>query len=139
MENLATDKRQGMIEMYSDFYKHTYGVRPRFNYKMFSLEQLEEDFENFSKVCDANAKAEAEAENKAVVVFENRVQSLIDMGANDRKTALRWLVESYDKNDFYDVDFFIHNLGLGYSNDQYPQDLKKELLPIINEMFGGSN
>ena len=48
--------RNDMIQIYSDFHKNAYGVRPRFNYHEFSLERLQADFKNFGEICDLYIK-----------------------------------------------------------------------------------
>ena len=125
-------KRQEMILIYSDFYKEAYGFRPRhINYHEFTLAELQADFDRFSKVCKENARIEKEANGRAIAEFEQKVQTLINMGANDRKTALRWIVESYEAHDlYYGADWLVsYELGIGYN--EYADDLKAEFQPII--------
>ena len=128
----SENKRQEMILIYSDFYKDAYGVRPRgINYHEFTLEELEADFNSFSKVCKENARIEKEANERAIADFEAKVQTLINMGANDRKTALRWIVESYEAHDlYYGADWLVsYELGIGYN--KYADELKVEFQPLI--------
>jgi len=127
-------ERESMIQIYSDFYKDAYGFRPRgVNYHEFTLAELKADFDSFREVCDENERAEKEANERASVAFESRIQSVIDMGAGDRETALRWIMDSYEEHDFdYGTEGIIWDLGTGFSTE-YSIALSKELLPIIQE------
>ena len=127
----TTTRRGQLIQIYSDFYKSAYGFRPRgINYHEFTLEELEADFEVFDRVCAENRREEEEMRSRAIAEFEARVQSIIDMGANDRKTALRWIVESYEEHDlWYGAEGIVWNLGIGFCD--YGRELEAELKPII--------
>ena len=125
-------ERESLIQIYSDFYKDAYGFRPRgINYHEFTLDELKEDFARFREVCDENNKLEAEANERAKQEFEARVQSIIEMGAGDRQTAMRWIVDSFEETDFYyDINSVaMYELGLGWTD--YARQVAKELEPHI--------
>ena len=125
-------ERESMIQIYSDFHKDAYGFRPRgVNYHEFTLEELKEDFARFGAISEENRKQEEAANERASVAFEARVQQVIDMGAGDRETALRWIMDSFEEHDFdYGTEGIIWELGTGFSTE-YSIALSKELLPII--------
>ena len=128
-------ERDSLIQIYSDFHKDAYGFRPRMlNYHEFTLEELKEDFARFREVCDENNKLEEEANERASAEFEARVQSIIDMGAGDRETALRWILDSYEEDDFWCgvEEFAIYTLHLGYTD--YARSVAAELLPLVQSM-----
>ncbi|MBW3019987.1 hypothetical protein KY334_01715, partial [Candidatus Woesearchaeota archaeon] len=54
--NNDQEHRESLIQMYSDFHKEAYGYRPRFNYSLYTLQQLEDDMARFEKVCEENRK-----------------------------------------------------------------------------------
>lgn len=124
-------KRQGLIELYSDFHKDAYGFRPRYDYPSFSLEDLEADYERFESLCESNHREEEEANERAIASFEARVQSVIDIGAGDRETALRWIADSYDEYDFgYGAEFFVtYELGLGVN--ERSKAIAAEFEPVL--------
>ena len=100
-------------EIYWDMHKDAYGVRPRcIDTSTWTLEQFEAEL-----IILGQAIAEAEIERKlseenATVVFEQRIQSLIQLGAKDRATALRWIHEAEDTMG--DDDYLAYTLGLPY-------------------------
>jgi hypothetical protein len=100
-------------ELYWDMYKDAYGVRPRgIDTSTWTLEQFEAEFEGLGVAIEAEEKARKEAEASATVVFEQRIQSLIDAGAKDRATAMRWIHEAEDTQG--DDEYLCYTLGLPY-------------------------
>jgi hypothetical protein len=126
------EKREALIQMYSDFHKEAYGYRPRFNYSIYTLEQLEKDMARFEEVCKENRVQQDLESQKSIKEFERRLQLIMDAGNCNRKTALKWLVESYDEWDLvYGAEYIIWDLGLGWC--KYGDDLQKELQPIVSK------
>jgi hypothetical protein len=100
-------------ELYWDMYKDAYGVRPRgVDTSTWTLEQFEAEFEGLGVAIESEDKARKEAEAQATVVFEQRIQSLIDAGAKDRATAIRWIHEAEDTQG--DDEYLCYTLGLPY-------------------------
>jgi hypothetical protein len=100
-------------EIYWDMYKDAYGVRPRgIDTSSWTLEQFEAEFEGLG-VAIAEAEIERKkVEENATVVFEQRILSLIQLGAKDRATALRWIHEAEDTQG--DDEYLCYTLGLPY-------------------------
>jgi hypothetical protein len=63
-------------------------------------------------------------------VFEEYIQSTIDRGANNRKTALRWIVEStgWSPLEMTSVEYICYVLNIPYS-------YQNELQPVLREMY----
>lgn len=100
-------------EIYWDMYKDAYGVRPRgVDTSSWTLETFIKEFAYLNVVIEREETARKEAEKSATVVFEQRVQSLIDAGAKDRATALRWIHEAEDTQG--DDEYLCYTLGLPY-------------------------
>jgi hypothetical protein len=104
--------------IYSDAYKDAYGFRPRgmsgecWN----SVEWLKEELK-FLDGEIARRISEAEEDGKvAVEIFEKTVTAMIEAGANDRETALRWIfdAEDLDINDKFDRESLCYQRGLPY-------------------------
>ena len=99
--------------IYWDMYKDAYGFRPRgHDTDSWTLEQFEAEFKLLSvAIADAEIERKNREEN-AVVVFEQRIDSLINLGAKDRVTAIRWIHEAEDTNG--DDDYLAWTLSLPY-------------------------
>lgn len=98
---------------YWDMYKDAYGVRPRsVDTSTWTVETFLKEFAYLNLVIEREDIARKEAETEATVVFEQRIQSLIDAGAKDRATAMRWIHEAEDTNG--DDEYLAWTLGLPY-------------------------
>ena len=98
---------------YWDMYKDAYGVRPRgVDTSGWTVEDFRNEFEYLGAVIEAADKDRKEAEASATVVFEQRIQSLIQLGAKDRATAMRWIHEAEDTQG--DDEYLCYTLGLPY-------------------------
>ena len=133
-------ERESMIQIYSDFHKEAYGFRPHgVNYHEFTLEQLKADFDMFESLCKQNEREEEARANWARQEFEKRVETVIGVGAGDRQTALRWILDSYDASDMmYGMEGFCsYYLGLGWTD--YAKELAKELEPLAEPIMKAFN
>ncbi len=98
---------------YWDMYKDAYGVRPRgVDTSGWTVETFLKEFAYLGLVIEREDIARKEAEASATVVFEQRIQSLIEAGAKDRATAMRWIHEAEDTSG--DDDYLAYTLGLPY-------------------------
>ncbi len=123
------DPRFEYIQVYSDYHKDAYGFRPRYNYSDYTLEQLVADFERFGKVFDENQR-QAEIEQKRnLEAFESRIASTIQLGANDRQTALKWICDG-DEVDAWDISYYLWKQGIS-SYDGDGNKLEVEILEVL--------
>ena len=126
--------RSEVLSFISDLYKDVNGVRPRFyNFNEWSDNELEVFTDQLIAQLKENEEKERLQEIADVKSFEIQVQKTIDLGAGDRKTALRWLFssEEYDQGEYitdWDVDGFLYRKGIVHSD--LGQEVKKELLEI---------
>ena len=126
--------RSEVLSFISDLYKDVNGVRPRFyNFNEWSDNELEVFTDQLIAQLKENEEKERIQEIADVKSFEIQVQKTIDLGAGDRKTALRWLFssEEYDQGEYvtdWDVDGFLYRKGIVHSD--LGQEVKKELLEI---------
>ena len=98
---------------YWDMYKDAYGVRPRgVDTSGWTVETFLKEFAYLGLVIEREDVARKEAEAQATVVFEQRIQSLIEAGAKDRATAMRWIHEAEDTQG--DDEYLCYTLGLPY-------------------------
>lgn len=106
-------KLQQYEATYSDFYKEAHGFRPRHvNTDTWTEADYEREFEQLSQVCKENLQREAAQEAEAVKKFEQHVTNTICMGARDRETALRWIMDASTADG--DWEYFCYLNGLPY-------------------------
>lgn len=114
-------------QVYSDFFKEANGWRPRHDTSHWTLDDWRKEFDSLTRQCEENRKAEAEAEQRAVIEFEIAITKLIAMGAKDRATAIRWMmgdnVEGYES----DPGYFEYENGLphGYLADLHAEQRRR--------------
>ena len=102
-------------ESYSDMYKDAYGFRPRgIDTSLWTLEQFEAEFEYLARALELQLKEKAEAQSVAVAAFEARVAEVIKLGASDRETALRWIMDGSEAGGDWEYFCFLTSLPYGY-------------------------
>lgn len=99
-----------------EMFKDTYGFRcSSYDYASKSDEDIRVDMAHMAEEMKRQEAFELEAAAKQVAAFEERVQATIEAGAQDRETAIRWLLEA--EEDPYvmgDPDYYCHKYGLPY-------------------------
>jgi len=100
----------------SDLLKDANGFRPRGIYKeWWTKEELEAEYKHLGDVCDSNSKAETIAESKALLDFNKLITETIELGASDRETAIKWLVDGENLEwHTQDLQYFFWGHGLSY-------------------------
>lgn len=99
----------------SDFSKEAYGFRFRSYKEWWTKDELEAEYAHLSSICDENIAIETEREERALVDFEALIQETIALGASDRETAIRWLVDGEDlEMTEQDLQYFFWGHGLSY-------------------------
>jgi len=103
-------------ELYSDFHKDTYGVRPGesgFRYwNSLTPDEKQAEWERMGETMRAEQEWEKQQRERAVVEFEQHVLNTIATGARDRATALRWIMDASSADG--DWDYFCYQNGLPY-------------------------
>jgi ABC-type amino acid transport substrate-binding protein len=129
------DPRYDYLLTYSDFHKEAYGFRPRYDYYSYTLEQLVADYDRFSKVVEEEEREEELRQKHNSEYFESLIAKTINLGANDRVTALRWIIDGADESD---IDYILYKYGLSPYNS-YGAKLRVEIeahcLDILNRVF----
>ena len=106
-------KEQLAAEHY-DFYKDVHGIRPRWmNYDAMTVEELELEMKQLSTEADYVFAEEKRIQEENVAKFEQHVTNTICMGARDRETALRWIMDASEADG--DWEYFCYLNGLPYS------------------------
>jgi hypothetical protein len=102
---------------YSDLYKDVYGFRPRNDGFFNSSDDEKQDIWDYLlEELDRVIAMEEKREQAAIVEFEKLVQETMAMGAKTRKTAIRWLADSFDKYD--DFGYMCFEYGIPYSYEK---------------------
>ena len=109
-----TEKEQ-LECIFWDMYKDAHGFRPRHMMEAIrsaTVEELRKDMDQLQVIIADNERQREQEQARAVEAFEIRVQSLINIGAQDRAMALRWVHEAEDTNG--DDEYLCYTLGLPY-------------------------
>lgn len=117
MEDFKSWEEMSKLEqaqcVYWDMHKDAYGVRPRgIDTSAWTLEDFEAEFAVLSETIEREEAARKEAEAQAIKKFNQHVTNTICMGAGDRKTALRWIMDASSANG--DWEYLCYDLGLPY-------------------------
>ncbi len=97
--------------IFSDLYKDAHGFRPRFDVSDWTDEDFRTEFVRLGAIIHENVELEKLAEQAAIVEFEATIVRLIEKGAKDRATAIRWMM---DAEGPCSTDYFCWSLGLPY-------------------------
>jgi len=101
-----------------DMYKDAYGVRPRgIDTTSWTEADFEAEFQMLGKVIEQEDIARKEAEAEATAKFEQHVTNTICMGAKDRATALRWIMDASQADGDWEYFCFLNGLPYGYFKD----------------------
>jgi hypothetical protein len=118
MEDFKSWEEMTVLEQmacqYWDMYKDAHGIRPRgIDTSSWTEADFIKEFEYLGNLITQQEEARVEAEHMASVKFEQRVLNLMDMGAEDRATAVRWIHEAEGTGG--DDEYLCWTLGLPYS------------------------
>lgn len=104
---------------YWDMYKDAYGIRPRgIDTSTWTLEDFEKEFTSLGEVIEAEEIQRKASEAEAAKKFEQHVINTICMGARDRETALRWIMDASSAEGDWDYFCYLNGLPYGYFNKE---------------------
>jgi hypothetical protein len=135
MSTAMFTEREELLGCYSDFHKDAYGFRPRgVNIMAMTDAELLADIQKFSAIADANYEAEVKREQADLIRFNTLVEQTIAMGANDRRTALKWLFDGSEITVYsiQDIEHFVWSYGILFTDTG--KALVQELIPIVKEL-----
>ena len=104
----------------SDLYKDAYGCRPGelfwYEWKTVTDDQKQSIWDSLCVDLDREIARETEAQDRACVRFESRIEQLIGLGAIDRTMAIRWILqaEDLDASEYPPYEELEYRLGLPY-------------------------
>ena len=106
-------RRDQLAATHYDFYKDVHGVRPRWmDYDSMTEQDLEAELDNLSKQAEVVFAEEKRMQEEAIAAFEARVADLLDTGAADSETAIRWIHEAEGSDG--DADYLCFLVGVPY-------------------------
>ncbi len=128
---IEQETRDELIDMISDAYKSANGFRPRgiYNYDAMSTEDLQNEVNELVDQANAEYDREQEFANEQVAKFEASVQNVIECGAGNRETALRWMTQTITFYTSMDVEGYVYSLGILFTD--FGRKLSNELLEIV--------
>lgn len=127
---VAQYERHGLEQDVWELYKDVYGFRPRhMDMSSMSDAELESVYTNLLADLEVEQAREAEAAARAVAEFKALVARTIEMGAGDEETALRWITDAEQFYHSQDVEHFVYNQGILFTD--YGRELCKKLESIV--------
>ena len=116
---------------FSDLHKDVYGSRPApyHNFYEASDDMKQMIWDDLCKQLEINEKAARKLEKERVAMFDARIQDVISLGAGDRKTALRWIASQETFYHGQDVEHFVWELGVLFTD--YGRKLVEELAEVV--------
>jgi hypothetical protein len=108
-------KHDQLASIHYDLYKDVYGIRPRWiNYDSLTETELEVELETLQTEGERIWKEEKAKQEKNLAKVECTIENLIKLGAGDRTTALRWLMDAHGAND--DLEYLCYLLDVPYGS-----------------------
>lgn len=123
MNEFKSWEEMSTVEQYAcqywDMYKDAYGVRPRgIDTSAWTEADFEAEFKVLGKAIEREDIARRAAEAEAVTKFEQHVVNTMCMGARDRKTTLRWIMDASDAGGDWEYFCYLNDLPYGYFNKE---------------------
>lgn len=101
----------------SDLHKEAFGFRPGASYYTHwrSLSDLEKqaEWEHLCMVAEQREQDEREAETRNYARWQTHIEELIQIGARDKATAIRWDMQA-QKAEPGEVSFYCYARGLSW-------------------------
>ena len=92
-------------------------------------EELQEEYEHLCKVANEEFEREQKFYAEPVEEFKELVQKTIDLGAGDEETALRWLTSGEKFYHIQDVESWVWDRNILFTD--YGKELVKKLENIV--------
>ena len=111
-------ERSNLITSVYEMHKDAYGVKGRhYDFDNMSNKELEEELDRLCAVAKAEREAEEQYEKETYENFEGRVAETLKMGAGNRETAIKWILQAEGLENEKDAGYICYNLGLSYDKE----------------------
>lgn len=114
----------------SDASKDAQGFRVRFEYQDWSFAELEAECDYWSEQVAIAVERERQQEEKDLAKFKALIQHTIELGAGDEETALRWLTQGEQFYHSQDVEHWVWQQGILFTD--YGRELINKLENVIS-------
>ena len=120
-------------ELFSDLHKDVYGYRPRgAAMDEWNSRTPRQKNELFNALCDELEEVTRDEKRQAdrnLFEFTGLIMDMIELGAKDRETALRWMTQDHEFHSEQDVSHWVWAHGILFT--EYGKQLVKDLLEIV--------
>ncbi len=120
-------------ELFSDLHKDVYGYRPRgAAMEDWNSRTPRQKNELFNALCDELEEVTRDEKRQAdrnLFEFTGQIMDMIELGAKDRETALRWMTQDHEFHSEQDVSHWVWAHGILFT--EYGKQLVKDLLKIV--------
>lgn len=132
---MNTAERNDLLNIMSDMHKDAYGFRPRhINYDAFTDAELEAECDSYQEEIIKGQDLEAKQLAEDLKAFDELINKTIELGAGNRKTALRWIVDG--AND-WDAEAIVWNMGILFSDKgrALVEEINKDCNDILKKVY----
>lgn len=120
-------------ELFSDLHKDVYGYRPRgAAMDEWNSRTPRQKNELYNALCDELEEVTRDEKRQAdrnLFEFTGQIMDMIELGAKDRETALRWMTQDHEFHSEQDVSHWVWAHGILFT--EYGKQLVKDLLEIV--------
>lgn len=120
-------------DLFSDLHKDVYGYRPRgAAMEDWNSRTPRQKNELFNALCDELEEVTRDEKRQAdrnLFEFTGLIMDMIELGAKDRETALRWMTQEHEFHSEQDVSHWVWAHGILFT--EYGKQLVKDLLKIV--------
>lgn len=85
--------------------------------KYWTDEKFKQELKNYGVWADEEIERENKTKEEAYTNFENQVKKNLELGAENRKQAIKWILTAEDLENEKDAGYICYNLGLGYDKE----------------------
>jgi len=111
-------ERDSLITSVYEMHKDAYGVKGRhYDFDNMSNKELEKELDRLCAVAKAEREAEEKFEEAAYQTFLKRIAENIKLGASDKETAIKWILQSEGLDNEKDSSYICYSLGLSYDKE----------------------
>mgnify|MGYP000860363302 CR=1 FL=1 len=118
-------------DIFSDFHKDAYGRRPTADHPFYNASDDEKQiiWDQTANAFDAAQEMEKEQLRVDLKKFQTRVQEVIDLGAGDMKTAIRWMCQDETFHDLQCIEHWVWQQGILFC------DYGRQLVKMVYDIF----
>jgi hypothetical protein len=119
-------------DLFSDLHKDAYGMRPRghiFYDESTSDERRQKFWDDAIEDLEIREQEEARERARAIIRFQDWIGATIDAGAADGDTALRWMVQDQTFYSIQDVEQWVWEQGILFTD--YGRRVVKKLDKLV--------